>query len=136
MTTRAKRATSPLAVAIVDDEPSIRTSLCRLCEALGMRPTAYASGPEFIAALERPGGRPDCLLLDAHMPEMTGLEVQEHLVRSGALFPTIVITADDAPEAEQRFHAAGIAAYLQKPVGCDELVAALEQATRSKPPPP
>ena len=122
----------PLAIAIVDDEPSVRTSLCRLCEALGMRASAYGSGQEFIESLERGTVRPDCLLLDAHMPEMTGLEVQEDLARRGVRFPTVVITADDAPEVEGRYRAVGVSAYLRKPVGCDELVAAIEEAVRSR----
>ncbi len=131
MSPGARRAARPLTIAIVDDEPSVRTSLCRLCGALGMRATAYGSGQEFIASLERRAEHPDCLILDAHMSEMTGLEVQEHLARSGASFPTVVITADDAPEVEGRYRAVGVSAYLRKPVGSDELVAAITQGVRS-----
>src|SRR5947209_2003391 len=109
-------------VAIVDDETSVRVSLRRLCEALGLRATAYSSGQEFIDALERETPPPDCLLLDAHMPEMTGLEVQQHLVACGARFPTIIYTADDSPEAQARYMAAGVAEYLRKPVGGEELL--------------
>lgn len=121
---------APLAIAIVDDEPSVRTSLARLCEALGMRPTPYASGPQFLESLERTPP-PDCLLLDAHMCEMSGLEVHEALVRRGSSLATVVITADDAPEVEQRYRAAGVRAYLRKPIGSDELVAVIEEAVRA-----
>ena len=121
---------SPLAIAIVDDEPSVRTSLCRLCEALGMRATAYASGVQFLESLER-ARLPDCLLLDAHMCEMSGLEVHEELARRGAGLATVVITADDAPEMEQRYRAAGVRAYLRKPIGSDELVTVIEEAVRA-----
>src|SRR3954452_24972243 len=98
-------------VAIVDDETSVRVVLRRLCEALGLRATVYPSGQEFIDALDRGAAPPDCLLLDAHMPEMTGLEVQQHLMACGACFPTIVYTADDSPEAQARYMAAGVAEY-------------------------
>jgi len=122
----------PLAIAVVDDEASVRTSLCRLCEALGMTATAYGSGQQFLASLDERAAGPDCLLLDAHMPEMTGLEVQEQLARSGATFPTVVITADDAPEVEYRYRAVGVSAYLRKPVGSDELMAVIDQAVHER----
>lgn len=117
-----------IAIAIVDDEESLRVSLRRLCCAFGLEAYAFASGPEFIAWLDEGHPRPDCLLLDAHMPDMTGLEVQQHLVARGETFPTVVYTGDDAPEAHARFMAAGAVAFLRKPAGADELLAAIERA--------
>src|SRR5215467_5365303 len=114
-------------IAIVDDEESIRVSLRRLCAAVGLSATTYASGQEFIAALDSGASCPDCLLLDAHMPRMTGLEVHQQLVRRNVSFPTVIYTADDAPEAQARYRAAGVAEYLLKPIGADELLAALER---------
>ena len=61
------------------------------------------------------------------MPHMSGLEVLRHLVDAGLEFPTIVYTADDAPEAEARYVAAGVSAYLRKPIAGDELLTAIEQ---------
>ena len=125
----------PISIVIVDDEESVRTGLRRLCVSLGLRVTVYASGREFIQALADGGTRPDCLLLDAHMPHMTGLDVQRHLVDSGRPVPTIVYTADDAPEAEARYVAAGVAAYLRKPIAGDDLLTAIEQVLdRTRPP--
>jgi FixJ family two-component response regulator len=117
-----------IAVAIVDDEQSVRVSLRRLCEALGLDATAYASGRDFIDALDAGVTRADCLLLDAHMPQMTGLELQRHLVDSGKRLPTVVYTADDAPEARARYTAAGVEEYLRKPIGGDELLSAITRA--------
>jgi FixJ family two-component response regulator len=114
-------------IAIVDDEESIRVSMRRLCVAVGLTATTYASGQEFIAALDAGGACPDCLLLDAHMPRMTGLEVHQQLARRNVTFPTVIYTADDAPEAQARYRAAGVAEYLLKPIGADELLAALER---------
>jgi FixJ family two-component response regulator len=117
-----------VAVTIVDDEEMVRVSLCRLCEALGFSPTAYASGQQFIESLDLGVPRPDCLLLDAHMPQMTGLELQQHLVGRGVRLPIVVYSADDAPEARTRYLAAGVAEYLRKPAGGDELLGAIERA--------
>ena len=113
-------------IAIVDDEDSVRTGLRRLCAALGFRTTTYASGSEFVDALHAGATRPDCLLLDAHMPYMSGLEVQRQLVDLGVRIPTIVYTADDAPELKARYVEAGVAAYLSKPIAGDDLIAAIE----------
>src|SRR5262249_50126645 len=109
----------PVSVAIVDDEESVRVSLRRLCQALGLEATVFASGPELIDSLDPGAPPPDCLLLDAHMPDMTGLEVQHRLPRRGDCFPVLIYTADDAPEAQARYLAAGASAYLRKPLGSD-----------------
>jgi FixJ family two-component response regulator len=122
-----------VAVAIVDDELVIRVSLCRLCDALGLSPTAYASGQEFIESLDQGVTHTDCLLLDAHMPHMSGLELQQHLVSRGVHLPIVVYSADDAPEARARYLAAGVAEYLRKPAGGDELLGAIERAMSLRP---
>jgi FixJ family two-component response regulator len=117
-----------VSVAIVDDEESVRTSLRRLCLALGLEATVFASGSELVEYLDAGSAAPDCVLLDAHMPDMTGLEVQQLLTRRGTRFPVLVYTADDAPEAQARYMAAGAADYLRKPLGSDELFAAVTRA--------
>ena len=122
----------PLTIAIVDDEESVRTGLRRLCTALGLNASVYGSGRDFIASLEAGLPRPDCLLLDAHMPQMGGLEVQRHLTDAGVDIATIVYTADDAPEAKARYIAAGVTEYLRKPIAGDELLEALERVMASR----
>jgi len=116
-----------ISIAIVDDEESVRIALRRLCGALGLNPAIYASGRELIDSLEAGAARPDCLLLDAHMPRMTGLELHQHLAHHGVNLPTIVYTADDAPEAQARYVATGVTEYLRKPIGADQLLAAIER---------
>src|SRR5262252_11192257 len=119
-------------IVIVDDEESVRTGLRRLCVSLGLRASVYASGSEFLHSLAAGVAPPDCVLLDAHMPHMSGLDVQRHLVDVGLKIPTIVYTADDAPEAEARYVAAGVAAYLRKPIAGDELLDAVEQVMTAR----
>ena len=126
----------PISIVIVDDEDSVRTGLRRLCDALGFRTTVYASGSDFVQSLHDGATRPDCLLLDAHMPQMNGLEVQRQLVDLGVRVPTIVYTADDAPELKVRYLAAGVAAYLRKPIAGDDLIEAIEGVMRRSLSPP
>jgi FixJ family two-component response regulator len=128
MTSESARPHRRVDIGIVDDEEIIRVSLCRLCEALGLSATAYASGHEFIEGLERGVPRPDCLVLDAHMPQMTGLELQQHLVGRGISLPIVIYSADDAPKAQARYLAAGVAEYVRKPAGAEELLAAINRA--------
>jgi len=118
-------------VAIVDDEALVRVALRRLCGVLGFATTDHASGREFLAALDS-GVHPDCVLLDAHMPDMTGLDVQRLLVARGVQFPTIMFTADDALEAQARYIAAGAVGCLCKPMSGEELLAAIDSAIAAR----
>jgi len=102
-----------LLVAVVDDEESVRTSLRRLFMAFELDAATFASGQEFLDAL--PSKPPDCLVLDLQMPGLSGLDVQRRLAAGGIRVPTIIITADDAPETRERCLSAGTAAYLCKP---------------------
>ena len=120
-------------VAIVDDERLVRTSLRRLCGVLGFETADYPSGRDFIAALDYGSVAPDCVLLDAHMPDMTGLEVHQLLAIRHAPFATIIFTADDAPETRARYLAAGVSLCLRKPANADLLVAAIEEAVAARP---
>ena len=119
-----------ISVAIVDDDPSVRVSLHRFCMVSDLDATAYASGREFLNALAAGAARPDCLLLDAHMPEMTGLELQRHLVARGVRIPTVVVTADDAPDVPAQYFTDGSTGYLRKPFSGETLLAAIEKVLR------
>jgi FixJ family two-component response regulator len=110
-------------VAVVDDEESIRKSLRRLLMAADLDAMVFASGQEFLDALRE--RQPDCLVLDLQMPGLTGLEVQRALTAAGMRFPTIIITAHDEPEARARCMAAGVAAYLCKPLHDEMLLDAI-----------
>ncbi len=121
----------PLAIAIVDDDASVRVSFLRLCRAVGYVATAYASGKDFIAALERDPSCADCLILDTRMPGMSGIELQRHLIAHGIEIPTIIVTADEAPDGALHYVASGIAAYLVKPISGEDLLAAIARAMRT-----
>src|SRR6478752_3599066 len=78
-------------IAIVDDDPAVLKALSRLLRSRAFRVKTYGSGQEFIATL--PDDLPICLIVDLQMPEMNGLELQQHLIRNGMAIPTILITA-------------------------------------------
>ena len=116
-------------IAIVDDDPSVLRALARLLRARALPAKAFASVREFLTALAN--GVPECLILDLQMPEMSGLELHQHLMRGGTKIPTIFITAYDSVEARQRCEAAGAAAYLLKPLQSTAFFAAIEGIRRS-----
>jgi FixJ family two-component response regulator len=116
-------------VAIVDDEDAVRRALERLLRSAGIDPEVFPSGETFLASLA--SHKPDCVVLDLHMPGVTGFDVQLRLNASGFHLPVIVITGHDSAESRERVRALGAAAYLRKPVGAKILLDAIERATRT-----
>ena len=116
-------------VAIVDDEEGIRKALSRLLRASGLEAESYANGQEFLdAAAEH---RPDCVVLDLHMPGMSGLQVLRKLKAAGQRLSIVVITAHDEPETRERCIDAGACAYLRKPLEDRLLLNAISVAMRA-----
>jgi CheY-like chemotaxis protein len=74
----------------------------------------------------------DCLVLDLQMPDMTGLDLQRYLqmVRPDLTLPVIIITAHDEPGVHERCIAAGVGAYLRKPVEGSALLTAVQKLVR------
>jgi len=119
-------------IAIVDDDPSVLRALTRLLNTRALETRTYTSARDFLSAL--PDGLPECLIVDLQMPEMTGLELQLHLARSGFRIPTIVITAHNEAEMRERCKSAGAADYLLKPLQDTSLLAAINSVRRGPPP--
>ena len=81
-------------VAVVDDEESVRKALKRLLRAAGLEAESYATGQEF---LEQAATRePDCVVLDLHMPVMSGSQVLAQIRKMPRRPPVVVITAHGA----------------------------------------
>ena len=113
-------------IAVVDDEESVRKALSRLMGTAGYEVKTFESGDAFLACAAQRA--PDCLVLDLHMPGLSGFEVQARLGRIAPALPIVVITGHDIPEAGERVLAAGAAAYLRKPVDGQTLIDAVASA--------
>ena len=117
-------------IAIVDDEESIRKALGRLIRSARLDVVTYPSGDEFLEmVLER---KPDCVVLDLHMPNADGFRVQAWLAGIGVRIPVIVITGRDMPETRQLVMENGAFAYFRKPVDGDALLEAIDKALGRK----
>jgi FixJ family two-component response regulator len=115
-------------VAIVDDDVSVRRALALLLTSYSFKTVTYGSAAEFLLSLER--GAPTCLIVDLQMPDMTGLELQQRLVRDGVRIPTVVITAHNEFGARERCEAAGAMAFLLKPIQENVLVETINSVTQ------
>jgi FixJ family two-component response regulator len=109
-------------VAVIDDDDSVRTALVRLFRSVDFETFAFASARAFLSEFR--DLTLDCVVLDLQMPEMTGLDVQRYLkmVYPGLTLPVVMITAHDEPGTCETCLAAGVAAYMRKPVESTVLV--------------
>lgn len=114
-------------VAIVDDDASMRAALTRLLRLHGIKSQVHPSARAFLMAL--PSARPDCLIVDVNMPDMTGLDLQRELLKTGVYIPTIVITGNADASTASNAISLGAAAFFLKPVQRDALITAINSAT-------
>ena len=104
--------TETLYVAVVDDDENFCRALGRLLRAAGMQPVTYVSAEAFLADTKHPLF--DCLELDVHLGEISGIELGRRLVAEGRYAPFICITAHEDPETRALAKAAGCAAFFRK----------------------
>jgi len=113
-------------ISIVDDDQPFRDSMRRLVKSLGYSGAAFASAAEFLASPKL--AATDCLVADIHMPEMSGVELYRHLVKTGRGIPTILVTAYPDDRVQERMLSEGVRCYLRKPLEEAVLIACLRSA--------
>lgn len=113
-------------VHIVDDEETIRKALGFSLRTAGFVLEVYASGPEFLSALG--DAEKGCVILDMHMPDMDGLQVQAELTRRGIGMPVVVLTGNGDPTLAVQAMRAGAVDFLAKPVEKAALLGAIDRA--------
>jgi FixJ family two-component response regulator len=117
---------SPALIAVVDDEDAVRKALKRLLLSAGFEVDVHADGRAFLSSLR--ARAPHCVVLDLHMPHISGLEVQERLTAARSTLPVIVITGHDSDSTRATALANGASAYLRKPVDEQVLLDAIAVA--------
>jgi len=109
-----------LTVAVVDDDEAVRDSLRFLLETAGFDVDTFASACQFLAA---PVPRsPMCLLIDQHMPRVTGLDLLRQLKERGLDVPVALMTGSPSADLTQRAQEIGVAAVLEKPLAEEQLL--------------
>jgi len=123
-------ATPGLSVWVVDDDESVRWVLEQALKQAHMIPRAFDSGRQFFSALER--DRPDVLVTDIRMPDMSGLELMERLAQTDPDIPVIVITAHSDLDSAVSAYQGGAFEYLPKPFDIDEAMELVSRAARHR----
>jgi PAS domain S-box-containing protein len=112
-------------VAVVEDDPLICRGLRDLLEGHGWEVDDFASGEEFLAAF-RPG-RPACLLLDARLPGLSGLDLLAQLRRDAHPLPVIIITGASDIRTAVAAMKAGAIDFIEKPILGPELLVTVQR---------
>jgi two-component system response regulator FixJ len=120
---------NPRTVYIVDDNAEFREATCFWLEGFGFDVRAWGDPHEAVEALaRRDRNEPACLMLDVRMPQLSGLDVHDRLLESGAALPVIYMSGHaDVPLAVQAMQK-GAVTLLEKPFDDEALEAALQKA--------
>ena len=117
-------------ISIVDDDQSVREGTRDLIQAMGFVTGTFDCAEKFLES--NVVDTTACLIADVRLPGMTGVELQDRLVRSGKRIPTILITA--FPQEKERLRAlqGSAVCYLTKPIIESELIACIRSAFESQ----
>ena len=111
-------------IAVVDDDRAVCDSLQFLLEVMGYVVETFASAAAFLSANLQEIGR---LILDHHMPHMTGLQLAERLRSDGVTLPILLVTGSPSPDIVVRAAQLGIR-VLEKPASEEDLLDFINQA--------
>jgi FixJ family two-component response regulator len=113
-----------LRLVVVDDDPHLRAAFRRMLTAWGHSVQLFASAEEFLAHEVTA----DCLILDIHLPGLTGFELEERMRLAGRCAPVVFISAHQDPAAQAAFVRIG-RPWLRKPIDEGRLLDAIARAT-------
>ena len=113
-------------VFVVDDDPSVRRATERLVRSVGFNVQTFGSAKEFTEHARVEG--PACLVLDVHLPGLSGLDLQRQLADAGVQIPIIFITGRGSIPMSVRAMKAGAVEFLTKPTRSRDLLAAIRAA--------
>lgn len=122
----------PAMVFVVDDDESVRDSLEGLIRSAGLSVETYASAQEFLAGARSncvgSVSAPSCLVLDVHLPGLSGLDLQKQMAEVNIGIPVIFITGRGDIPTTVRAMKAGAIEFLTKPFRDQDLLDAIGQA--------
>lgn len=113
-------------VFVIDDDQSVRVALSRLIRSVGLEVNSCSSAREFLA-LDHPG-HPSCIVLDVRLPGLSGLDLQQELIKRDREIPIIFITGHGDVPMSVRAMKLGAVDFLQKPFNDRELLDSIDRA--------
>ena len=118
----------PIKILVVDDEPNIRDLLASGLRFAGFSVLAVGNGNDAVTAAEK--GKPDLILLDVMLPDMSGFSVTKKLRSMKILAPVLFLTARDEVEDKITGLTVGGDDYMTKPFSIDEVIARINAILR------
>jgi len=114
---------------IVDDDEEMTNAIRLMLELLDCQATGFLNARSAAQALLA-GKRPDLMLLDINMPEVSGIDLLEFIRRNEAwrAIPIVMLSTEYSPPQIEQALALGADAYVCKPVTLEELETAIQQA--------
>jgi CheY-like chemotaxis protein len=112
---------------VVEDDPSVGRALMRMLRALGIDCELCISGDDLLARIG--SARPTFVLLDIHMPRISGIEALRHLRARGIDVPVVMMTGVERDGIRETCLAAGAADMLPKPVDARTITTLLDRLT-------
>jgi FixJ family two-component response regulator len=113
-------------VFVVDDDPSVRSSLKFLLSTVGLQVESFDSADSFLR--KNPPDAPSCLVLDVRLPGLSGLDFQRELAARNARIPIIFLTGHGDIPMSVRAMKAGAVEFLTKPFRDQDLLDAVSIA--------
>ena len=113
-------------VFVVDDDPSVRSSLKFLLSTVGLHVESFDSADAFLH--KKPSDAPSCLVLDVRLPGLSGLDFQRELAARNARIPIIFLTGHGDIPMSVRAMKAGAVEFLTKPFRDQDLLDAVRLA--------
>jgi FixJ family two-component response regulator len=113
-------------ISIVDDDISVCNAASTLLTSLGYLTATFSSAQEFLQS-----GRLQetaCLITDVQMPDMSGVDLQDHLIANGDRTPVIFVTGFLEERLRKRVLGAGAFGFLTKPFTEESLISCLDKA--------
>ena len=123
---REPRVTGAPIVFVVDDDPSVRSSLKFLLSTVGLQVESFASADAFLH--KKPPDAPSCLVLDVRLPGLSGLDFQGELAARNTRIPIIFLTGHGDIPMSVRAMKAGAVEFLTKPFRDQDLLDAVRIA--------
>jgi len=118
-------------IAVIEDDASVRIALQQLLRAAAYEAVTSVSAEEFLNSESR--SNVDCLLVDIHLPGMTGVALLSVLAAEGGARPVVLMTARDDATTRELIRDAGPVPHLRKPFSGKDLFEAIDRAM--SPPP-
>ena len=117
-------------ILVIDDEPDTADMFAEMMQLNGYRVVVSYGGAQALRMVARE--RPDLVMLDVMMPDVSGMDILRFMRRDPRLeqIPVLVVSARSRPDDIQAGLEAGANQYLTKPVSYRELHKAVEEATR------